>query len=488
MSKKKAGFYIAVGCPGCGGEQTIEENFFVTTCPHCGSVLRLVMPDSPPAYLMPSSLAKREIRFSLDRFLKKESLPLTESDIAVKRLYYPFWKVDGLLLKVRNRVDTRQIMPQTEYSAEVVVDRERTEVGVTSYSTSVAAGTEMSGIPSSLGMRTDHVKLVPYSNVNIDSGFDALPVLRSWTDVQQSISKRIDTLRLIDPAAFGSNMTRLFHPVFSLVYSPYFVVESYEHGYRRFLLDGITARVLEYRTPEGVFDIASDTDGSLPDPYAGEGREPEPEENDDIPEVEFGAIEVEFHRCSTCGIDLPDEKSYLYVCRNCHEIKTLEKTPFPVNGMTVAKSDGKQTDRLFPFWAFQINATDAASLRPLFGGIHASDRLVIPAFRMQNFEAMYRLTTRVSAAFPQLDLEQVEQLDPRFDPVTVPMDEAMALGEVTIVRKQIDRSAGSRALANRPIGVQPVRVELFYAPFHPESYFFVDSMFGGITFEKNLVS
>ena len=126
MSKKKAGYYIAVGCPGCGGEQSIEENFFVTTCSHCGSVLRLVMPDRPPAYLMPSHLGERETRFSLDRFLKKESLPLTESGIAFKWLYYPFWKMDGLLLKVRNRLDTKQIRPETENTAEVVVERERT--------------------------------------------------------------------------------------------------------------------------------------------------------------------------------------------------------------------------------------------------------------------------------------------------------------------------------------------------------------------------
>ena len=35
--------------------------------------------------------------------------------------------------------------------------------------------------------------------------------------------------------------------------------------------------------------------------------------------------------------------------------------------------------------------------------------------------------------------------------------------------------------------LEVVSADLFYAPFHPESYFYVDSVMGAVTFEKNLI-
>ncbi|MFQ5584640.1 MAG: hypothetical protein ACE5GL_09420, partial [Calditrichia bacterium] len=86
---RKSGFFIGVTCPDCGGELELEENFFVTRCCHCDSVHRIVMPDIPMVYLIPAKISKREARFSIDRYLKKKSLPLTSSNFQLKRLYYP---------------------------------------------------------------------------------------------------------------------------------------------------------------------------------------------------------------------------------------------------------------------------------------------------------------------------------------------------------------------------------------------------------------
>ena len=82
-TRNKSGFYIGVTCPGCGGELEIESNFFTLTCEYCGSVLRIKMPDTPPAYLIKGRLDKREIRFGIDRYLKKQNLPLTDANLQI---------------------------------------------------------------------------------------------------------------------------------------------------------------------------------------------------------------------------------------------------------------------------------------------------------------------------------------------------------------------------------------------------------------------
>ncbi len=65
-SKNQSGFYIGVGCPGCGGELALESEFFVISCDHCGSVLRVTLPEIPPAYMVAAKVSKREARFGID--------------------------------------------------------------------------------------------------------------------------------------------------------------------------------------------------------------------------------------------------------------------------------------------------------------------------------------------------------------------------------------------------------------------------------------
>ena len=491
--KRKPGFYIEVGCPGCGGELEVEENFFVTTCSHCGSVLRLVMPDCPSAYLAPKTLAKREIRFSMDRYLKKRSLPLTDADLQIKAVYYPFWKMDSLLLKVRNRVHRRLIRAENEYQSEVTTETEKTDIAVIPYSLTLRAGPTLDGIPDSLGVRGDIVRLVPFSEDHVVSGFDSLPVVRPWDKVWSKVSRSLAMVDDIEQAAFGDNLTEMFNPVFSLVFFPFYIVESYRDGYRRFVVDGASARILQLKDADG--DDIDRADELLMPSMVFENAESvvsietieEPEEEPDSPEVEFGRLDIEFHRCTTCGVDLPDEKSYLYICRNCQEIKTTERTPLPVHQIYRIAARGRNTDSMFPFWALKMPDPIAAKLQRLLGGIHRSERIVIPAFRTRNFEALYRLARRISAAYPQLELAPVETFDRNFAPVSVSMSEAFALAEIVIYRRQVAMVAEGISKMPARESISPVEADLFYAPFHPESYFFVDSVMGNITFEKNVL-
>jgi len=112
------------------------------------------------------------------------------------------------------------------------------------------------------------------------------------------------------------------------------------------------------------------------------------------------------------------------------------------------------------------------------------DQLIIPAFRLRNFEAVYRLTRRITSAAPQLDFEELTNPDDRMHAVDVGPSEALVLAEVVCAR---ERMALSSSMELPGLSGSIKRLSLLYAPFHPEHYFYVDSILGAVTFEKSLI-
>ena len=55
--------------------------------------------------------------------------------------------------------------------------------------------------------------------------------------------------------------------------------------------------------------------------------------------------------------------------------------------------------------------------------------------------------------------------------------------DATTWREEMLRSEN---VESQPLQLQPGRLQLVYAPFHPENYFYVDSALNSVTFEKSL--
>ncbi len=468
---KKSGFYIGVSCPGCGGELEVQSDFFVLGCTHCGSSLRIIMPGIPPAYLIKSDKDKRAIRFQIDRHLKKNSLPLTSSQFDIKSIYAPYWKIDAVVLKVRNTTiertrfgdDYNNYGGYGGYEQTTTYEQKITDIRLVPFMITQFASDTLLPFPHSLGMRTEYIKMVPFSKENIDGEFTCLPAVKEWSQVMDDLDNNVSSVNELSTADFGINKTEIFHPVGSVVYFPYFIVDS-PHGdeMRQFIVDGVSGRVLKY----GTIPMYDEPDRS------------------DSPGIEFGELGIEFHRCPNCGVDLPGEQSFVYICDNCQELVLLEKYPFVENQIYSASSGDNPADRMFPFWSMKLSGEDQTKIRRMFGGIYNSDRLVLPGFKLPNFEAMFRLSKRMSAAAAKLELSPIEKLERHFIPVNLSLTEALTLAEVLIYRDSIGKGIKS---SFRETMFQPDEVSLFYVPFHPESYFQVDSVLGAVTFEKNLV-
>ncbi len=473
VPNNKSGFFISVGCPGCGGRLELQENFFVLTCPHCGSTLRITMPEIPPAYMIPARKSRREIRFTIDRHLKQENLPLTASDIQYRHIYFPYWKVDYIALKQRNKIVERHVGDQFEASSygpvryEQVTRQEKVvDISLTPNSLTRMAGIEQDCFPWSIGMKAEYVRVIPFSRENIDDEYECFPVLKSWPEVREDIEKSVTGQDVRNPADFGNNKTRLFRVTGSIIYQPYIISECSSGGkFRIFVSDAISGRIVYSAEDDHPFEEI------LPG---------------DDPNFKFGQLGVDFHRCSVCGIDLPSVQSYVYICDNCHEMTILEQNPLLEKSLRLIQPPNRNgNDRYFPFWSMTVTSEEAQKLKRMFGGIYESDRLVVPAFKGQNYEALFRLAKRMSAAYPKFRLEQAEDaLDERFLPTTVGMHEAITIAAIIITREQSRRS---RNVSDDDIYFEPGKVELFYAPFRSEHYFFVDSVLGAVTFEKNMV-
>ncbi|RKX28401.1 MAG: hypothetical protein DRP47_04455 [Candidatus Zixiibacteriota bacterium] len=470
-ANKRGGFFISVGCPGCGGKLELEDSFFVLTCDFCGSVLRVHKPDVPPAYVVSSTVDKREVRFAIDHHLKKQGQPLTGSDIQYKRVLYPYWRIEAIVLKTRNRARLLEDRKDYNYghgsllrasclSSGHSIKEKHTEVTLSPYTVTSPAAYEVAGIPYTLGMRTNYLKVMPFVEGAIDERFDVLPVTVPMTMAVQQARKSVQSVGMVESADFGRNLTELYHPVGSVVYFPYFLAESLAGGiYRRWIVDGVTARILGHQerpVEVSMVDVPME------------------------PLIEFGQLEISHHRCSNCGEDLPEENSYIYICKNCHKLTNIEPHPLFRTELQVTSDSGSDGDLLLPFWSLKFSEQVQSSLR-----VSNPDRLIVPAFQMSNFEEVFKLSRRMATAVSRFTFASLTDIDRNFRSIDISPSEALVMAQVLCVRERLSISAN---IDMPDISSTLAEMSLFFVPFHPEHYFMLDSILGAVTFSKRVLA
>ena len=458
------------------------------------------MPEKPVAFMMKSRVSDMQLRFHVDRYLKEQSQPLTGSQLTTKKIYYPYWKVDATVLKLRNKTETKTISFDNETNEEHTIENDVSTVNVSPYHLTIAAGARMEGVPETIGIRSQTVRVVPFSEGNIEDEFDTLPVLRPWDLVNRTVHKAVSTMSNITPADFGRNITRMFNAHFSVIYFPYIIAECYDDRYRRFIVDGLSGRVLKSVQPgaqknkprvDNRLLYAGVRDDSVEDALSRGVSQHLLEQDDELvsdevepPQLEFGQLEVEFHRCHNCGVDLPPELSHVYICGNCQHMQMLHEHGYRLPEIQAVTYQGNFEDRLIPFWWLKMPEIMTGAFANLLGGVDQSERLYIPALRSGNFEAIYRLGKRMSAAHKRMDTGLVDVMDERYMSVRIGLDEAIALAEMIIYRELVDKGY---KLPEEDIAIRPEEIGLVFVPFHLENYFYMDSALNAIGLEKTLV-
>lgn len=128
---------------------------------------------------------------------------------------------------------------------------------------------------------------------------------------------------------------------------------------------------------------------------------------------------------------------------------------------------------LMPFWRLECRQISGGALE-----------LAVPAFRMKNFEAMYRLSSRMSASAARIEFRGDNQIECEIAPTNVGLREAVVLAHAVLARTMLKRNVESL----KDIDLKIERATLLLVPFHTESYFLVDSVLSAITIERQALS
>ncbi len=461
--KARGGFQIEVTCPGCGATLELGQDFLTVTCASCSSVLRITLPNVPPAYVVRAKILDSNVRFHVDRHLKLNQKHLTDSLSVVRRFYYPYWKIDGILLRLRHRKDTRVYFNEAT-DTEATTEQIKVETTLSPYDITIASGSPSKAIPWNLGERVDFVKTVPFAEQLLQERFHCQPVKSSWQDAITNATKAVQQINCIDGGEFGANITQLLRPLLSLIYFPYVHVKMIsDDGGGHLLVDGLTGRV--------VYECEDDLiSGSLG------------ESEDDA--TEHMSVGIEMHKCRNCGEQLPDDKSYAYVCRNCQHVQMLEENPAISNTISVVAGKGIAEETFFPFWMLTFPPGQLQESGYRSRGENA-DTLVVPAFRIGNFEAMYRLVKRITGSVTRFSMEGSCDAGQQFRAATLSSAEAIALAQVVLTRNLVEQGT---PLQRHCPEINCEKILLFYAPFRAENYFYIDSYLDAVTFERTLVN
>lgn len=442
------GFTLEVGCPGCGAQIALERDFSLANCRHCGSVLRVIMPDLPPAFTVRPRKTAPEARFLLDRYCRDQGIPQSVGSSPIQLTFIPYWKIDGVSLKTRRSV--YEVAPGAEGDAveDQTEERKLTTINLSNFSTTLLAISGDDGVPGSLGMRTEHLAMQPYLADNLDPTALYLPVTLSLTNAVAQATRATAAIGSLDAEGKQSNSTRLFHLRGSLVYFPYLVIDRFEQeGIRRFCIDAVTGRIVGST-------ILNEPAGEI------------------SPEIvsTFGSVTVELHRCGNCGVDLPMSRSSVFHCHNCARVVYLEGHPRLVKELLASTQAIKDDTTIFPFWMIRFKSSSAAT----------EDRFLIPAFEMRNAESTFRLIRRMSKAIDHIEYARKTEPLERTVPASRSIDEALTFIEIHWYR----RSAESVLPVGTFEPLQPTSIQLIYIPFREDQYFYVDSVLEAVTFEK----
>lgn len=448
----RTGFGIDVSCPGCGGELSLQEDFATIRCKHCSSALRISMPDLPPAFLIKPKLSRMQVRPYLDRFLKENDRALSPPDISIAGIYQPYWKFDSLILRLRHKLEVRREVTEygnaTEYEQ---IEEVKQEITLTPHLVTISASPGSELFPYSLGLRTEYIRMRPFEGLATEDEFAIKHVETAVTHAFAQAEKGALKLSDIGNTTNARNATRLFGLKAALVYFPFFTVTFTERGKAMsYVVDAVAARVVGEAVVESVDDQVTSTDCP-----------------------KFGTLGVELHRCTNCGDDLPTQNSILYYCRNCGSMTVLETNGAFDRKVAIAANGCAARSMLMPFWRLELRQVSGDGLQ-----------LAVPAFRMKNFEAMYRLSSRMSASLARIEFGSDNPIECEIAPANVSLREAVVLAHALLARTQLNHNSE----IVKELDLKISGATLFLVPFHTESYFLVDSVLSAITIERQALA
>ncbi len=460
-----SGYRLGITCCFCGGKLDVDEASHTICCPHCASVLKIARSSGIRKYVITGGLAKHEVKFHIDRHLKKSKLPLASRWLELKRVYVPFWRVTGTVFSIETRPRNAGFdFPGCE--AYVIDDKPETEVTITARDVSFCADESFNWGVESLGVRTQTLRLAPLATEFYETNHFIMPSMT--LDQAEGRFDQATTTAAITTAEPGSEVSITTVGLGgALIYFPIWVANFINSaGKKTARFDPLAKRVVALDHGEAEIPKADSSSSS-----------------------NTASLQIIPHRCPNCGKDLPEsERSVTYYCGNCRRLFVEADGGYEQLTVHIPQNHNL-ADVLFPFWVFDLDKSNWPGKDDLLKAFnlirYRHDLFYIPAFGVANPERLMRLVGHYNRRADNFTFQELPGEKYSFADVTISPEQAACL--------IVPLTAAAKAIAGYKSHEAPVKgtievaePELIWLPYSPDRYFWREQITGA-TIEKAAV-
>jgi len=461
-----AGYKLGITCCFCGGLLEIDEASHTTRCSHCGSVLKIARRAGVEKYYIEDTLIPREVKFHIDRHLKKEKLPLVSRWQDIVQVYLPFWRFSAAAFIVH--LPRHRDIVEFECAAnDDLTDGPVSDVKITNKEISFCADERSNWGIASLGLRTQVVRLNPVNEEFQQNNHLVVPSVdrraagpRFGTTIKAMAGSVAKTGWSTDVSVAGLKESIIYYPIW---------IANFINS------EGPFSAQFD-PLPKRVVSIAAGELEIPPADTGGDGKSP---------------IQIIPHRCPNCGEDLPDNaRSVTYYCHNCRRLLVGKSNGYDRLRVNVPE-DADPKDTLFPFWVFDLTGPGWPEQGRLLEDVNLlqmrPDRFFMPAFEISNPLRMLRLLGHYNRLNSEHEFKFTEHPTDCYSFTDVTLSAAEAARFVVVLPSAYAAVKGyftELLRVEREFDVPQPR--LVWLPYTRDRYFWRDNLTGA-TIEKAAV-
>lgn len=482
-SPREAKVEILIHCPQCGGDIGFLEESHVIHCEFCGSSLLVGGREGVFRYVLPARIldpqAAQALALEYLQVQGRRSLRPGETFL----FHAPFWRMQGAVYRWVFGLKPMKV----ETEAGVPPPMERFKVFLTRLMDHTVSGyTGLDLGLTSIGVRTQTVRLEPFSREHLEKRSSFLPLDVPLEKVQSEAERFANFFFQAENLNAEVNLHRLVGKIFSVIYFPIWYVEcQHSGGPEVLLIDAGGGKILR-SLPDGSSVLAK---------LKGE---------ESRKSFEFSELHFLPFRCPNCGWAFPFRPlSALHFCSTCRRLWRVQgKELMALDYKVILPAGGQSLEGLLwvPFWrcraVIESEGEKLATMADLYR-LAPPTRMVdfekearrpvyfyIPAVKFRSPQLIHNLGSRLTFVQPEVKPEPFpDGSRPETAGGSLPEKDAREMG-LMILGSLIPQGSRKARAWLKGCRAELVEPQILYFPFAQADLFYKE-LGTGFSFQRN---